>query len=271
MLERSDCDSLREGGCRCSGAVLHRAVQQVVDHRICSFVVQGGIRHTASEEGRLGSCRCKFVPANLQSLGDVEAVGASIVAKQLVGYLTASGLLPRLQSAYRAHHSTETAVLKVMTDILRAFDTGNLAVLTLLDLSAAFDTVDHATLLRRLSVTYGLDSAVMSWFLYYLSGRTQFVRCGSSKSASSTLSCGVPQSSVLGPILFLLYTADLLGLIEQHDLIPHLYADDTQICGNSPPSNVLQLQERVSGCVDDVAKWMQSNRLQLNTAKTEVR
>ena len=193
-----------------------------------------------------------------------------LVAKQLVGYLTASGLLPRLQSAYRAHHSTETAVLRVMTDILRALDTGNLAVLTLLDLSAAFDTVDHATLLRRLSVTYGLDGAVLNWFRSYLSGRTQFVRCGSSKSASSTLSCGVPQGSVLGPILFLLYTADLLGIIEQHDLIPHLYADDTQICGYSPPSDVLQLQERVSGCVDDVAKWMQSNRLQLNTAKTEV-
>ena len=145
-----------------------------------------------------------------------------LVAKQLVGYLTAFGLLPRLQSAYRAHHSTETAVLKVMTDILRALDTGNLAVLTLLDLSAAFDTVDHATLLRRLSVTYGLDGAVLSWFRSYLSGRTQFVRCGSSRSASSTLSCGVPQGLVLGPILFLLYTADLLGLIKQRDLIPHL-------------------------------------------------
>ena len=79
-----------------------------------------------------------------------------LVAKQLVGYLTACGLLPRLQSAYRAHHWSETAVLKVMTDILRELDIGNLAVVTLLDLSAAFDTVYHATLLRRLSVTYGL-------------------------------------------------------------------------------------------------------------------
>ena len=99
-----------------------------------------------------------------------------LVAKQLVGYLTASGLLPRLQSAYRAHHSTETAVLKVMTDILRALDTGNLAVLTLLDLSAAFDTVDHATLLRRLSVTYGLDGAVLSWFRSYIPQRPYTVR-----------------------------------------------------------------------------------------------
>ena len=155
-----------------------------------------------------------------------------------------------------------------MTDILRALDTGTMAVLTQLDLSTAFDIVDHATRLRRLSGTYGLDGAVLSWFRYYLSVRTQFVRCSSSKSASSTSSCGVPQGSVFGPIRFLLHTANLLGLIEQHDLNPHLYADDTQICGYAPPSDVLQLQERLSRCVDDVAKWMQSNRLQLNTAKT---
>ena len=77
MLERSNCDLLREGGRRCSGAVLHRTVQQVVDHRIGYFVVQVGIRHTASEKGQLGSCRCQFLPAHLQSVGDVEATGAS--------------------------------------------------------------------------------------------------------------------------------------------------------------------------------------------------
>jgi hypothetical protein len=154
-----------------------------------------------------------------------------LVARQLVDYLNTSRLLPELQSAYRTHHSTETAVLKVLGDILRAIDSGDLAILTLLDLSAAFDTVDHDTLLRRLDVSYGLGDAVFSWFASYLDGRTQFVRCGIKRSRPTRVKCGVPQGSVIGPILFLLYTAYLIRLIESHGLQPHNYADDTQIYG----------------------------------------
>jgi len=193
-----------------------------------------------------------------------------LVARQLLAHLNASGLLPRLQSAYRANHSTETAVLKVLSDILLAIDAGDLSALVLLDLSAAFDTVDHDILLRRLQTSYGINGVVLQWFRTYLIGRRQYVRIGSSSSTPAVIVCGVPQGSVLGPILFLLYTADLLSLIEDHGLRPHLYADDTQIYGFCSPSASLQLQNVISDCIDDVAAWMRSNRLQLNSAKTEL-
>ena len=123
----------------------------------------------------------------------------------------------------------ETAVLKELTDILLDVDAGNLSVLVLLDLSSALDTVDHDILLRRLDKSFGIRGVVLDWFQSYLTGRVQYVRCGRRQSSLMKVLYGLPQGSVLGPLLFILYTADLITVIESSGLRPHLYADDTQI------------------------------------------
>ena len=182
-----------------------------------------------------------------------------LVAQQLITYLMDNGLLPDLQSAYHAHHSTETAMLNVVGDILLALESGNLAVLSLLDLSAVFNTVDHDTLLRRLLTSYGLDGVVIKWFAAYLSRWMQHVQTPTTTSLPSPVAYGVPQGSVLGPILeglhmrqvmallFLLYVAHLLQLIKRHRL-----SSDTQIYGFCQPSDVNALADRVSACFDEV-------------------
>ena len=102
-------------------------------------------------------------------------------------------IITSLQSGFRPGHSTETVVLRVMSDLLEAVDSGDVAALVLLDLSAAFDTVDHNILCRRLQVTFGLDGPVLAWFHSYLHGRSQCVRHGMYKSPFVQLLCGVPQ------------------------------------------------------------------------------
>jgi len=119
-------------------------------------------------------------------------------------------------------------------------------------------------------MSFGIDNTAYRWFQSYLSGRHQHVRRGSTRSLTIQLVCGVPQRSVLGPILFVLYTVDLISLIKSHGLMPHLYADDTQIYGSCSPAAVNVLSSQITGCIGNVAAWMKSNRLQLNSDKTEV-
>ena len=136
-----------------------------------------------------------------------------VVLLQLQSHLCANSLLEIRQSAYRKYHSTETAVLSVLEGLLTKSDEKFVSVLALLDLSAAFDTLDHAILLRRLESTFGISGLALSWFELYLSDRTQSVVVDGLMSTSVPLVFGVPQGSVLGPVLFTLYSQPLSDVI----------------------------------------------------------
>ena len=189
---------------------------------------------------------------------------------QLNNYLTVNGLHERFQSAYKAHHSTETALLTITDDILLSLDRGDNVFLLLLDLSAAFDTVNHSLLLSRPENSFGITGTVLQWFHSYLTGRSQFVEINDTKSSVRDLTVGVPQGSVLGPILYLLYTAPLADIIRSHGLVYHFYADDTQLYISFKDCDVHVARLRVEKCVADICHWMDVNELKLNHDKTEI-
>ena len=120
-------------------------------------------------------------------------------------------------------------VLKVQNDILRAVDDNKSVILLLLDLSSAFDTVDHLILLSRLSHRFGIKGNALAWFDSYLKSRKQFVQIEDCQSSQRCLAHGVPQGSVLGPLLYLLYTSPIADIINFLSLQYHLYADDSQL------------------------------------------
>ena len=185
-----------------------------------------------------------------------------------------NGLHDPFQSAYKAAHGTETALLKVQNDILRTVDTGGVAVLVLLDLSAAFDTIDHAILLECLRTLLGIDGMAHAWFASYLTDRTQRVRISEAWSLAKFLLFCIPQGSVLSPLLFLIYILPLHHLILSHRLSMHGYADDTQVyLSISDLTNSDSVRRECLGlekCLADIHCWMSANMLRLNAEKTEV-
>ena len=133
------------------------------------------------------------------------------------------------QSAYRANHSVETALVKVHNNIMVSLDRSEGVILVLLDLSAAFDTVDHPILLSRLKDRFGIDDTVLRWISSYLTGRQQSVVVGDQTSDPAPLTYGVPQGSVLGPQLFSAYISPLSEIADQSKVNTHQYADDCEL------------------------------------------
>ena len=190
-----------------------------------------------------------------------------VVCSQLTSYLEVNKLLPDNQSAYRRNHSTETALLKIFSDICDAADIGQATLLALLDLSSAFDLVDLDILLERLQKTFGVSGDVLAWIKSYLTGRHQKVLLNGTYSTDTVLTRGVPQGSVLGPILFIMYTSPVFDIIRAQGLLSHAYADDSQLYSHCFLHDAPLCIQR---SITQVQQWMESNRLLLNPSKTEL-
>ncbi len=175
------------------------------------------------------------------------------------------------QSAYKPFHSTETALVKVHHDIVTALGENQAVLLVLLDLSAAFDTVDTSRLIDVLEGQFGVTNTAKSWFSSYLFNRSQRVAIGSSLSNEFSLESGLPQGSVVGPILFNTYTAPLEMILKRHNVQYHKYADDIQVYTVYNPYHNRGLAiatETLASCIQDIRQWMLINRLKLNDDKT---
>ena len=165
------------------------------------------------------------------------------------------------QSAYRKHHSTENALLNIHNDILLNMVKGSVTVLTLLDLLAAFDTIDHTILLERLNIYYGISELALGWFKSYLLGRTHSFKVGSTLSHPAALQYGVPQGSVLGPILFSLYTNPISLIIYSPGSINyHFYANDIQLYITLSPANFSHSIQKLKNCLNEIQNFMFKNK-----------
>ena len=145
-----------------------------------------------------------------------------------------------------------------------------ITLLGMLDLSAAFDCVDHQIFVTRMERTFGINSVALGWITSYLTGRSQRVRYNGAISSWSLVDCGVPQGSILGPLFFLTYTSDVFEIAAWHGLRIHGYADDLQIYDHCDIKDINVTVDRLSICISEIMDWMNRNRLKLNASKTEI-
>ena len=192
----------------------------------------------------------------MSNLPFVSKILERIVLEQLNKHCEKYNLQDPNQSAYRKGHSTETALLKIFDDLLISMDNQKVSVLTLLDISAAFDTVNHEILLKRLEDLYGICGTANDWFRSYLSERHQRVKIGNSMSKAKKLLTGVSQGSGLGPWEYTSYTRELGFIMSDLAIKYHIFADDTQIQQAMDANSFdaqMQAKKTIEQCIKEIS------------------
>eukprot|EP00733_Pompholyxophrys_punicea_P000182 Pompholyxophrys_punicea_v1_NODE_31_length_5106_cov_5.948276.p1 type:complete len:607 gc:universal NODE_31_length_5106_cov_5.948276:3591-1771(-) len=199
----------------------------------------------------------------LSILPTLAKIFEKIVERQLRLFLERNKLIQNCQYGFRSLSSTIMAISNIHERIIENLTKKLTAIGIFLDLRKAFDTVDHSILLEKLS-NLGISGNLLNWFADYLKNRSQYIRVENWTSPSEIITAGVPQGSILGPLLFIIYVNDLSNSLQQ--LMPLLFADDSNLFGFNKDRN--ELQELVNGDLCRVAEWLKMNRLSINLEKT---
>lgn len=188
---------------------------------------------------------------------------------QINEHINSESLHCAFQSGYRPHHSCETSVFKLTYDIQEAINDRKMVGALFLDMSAAFDTVDHNVLLKRLSSDFGFGDNVLAWLESYMTNRKFSVLINNCRSRTFYVLFGVPQGSILGPLLFILYTKQLSAIASKHGLNIQLYADDTTLyISFRPLAERNEAFNHINDCLDEIKLFLTRSFLKLNTSKT---
>lgn len=206
----------------------------------------------------------------ISSLSFLSKFVERVVARRITDFLSMNDLLCPFQSAYRIGHSTETVFTHLLDEIARSKNLRRSSCILFLDLSAAFDSIDPVILLDRLKQRFRLTGSVHKWLSSYLSNRSQIVRLNGFLSQFCPVFTGVPQGSVLGPLLFSLFVSPVSDLIDGYGMSHHLYADDIAIFTSFDLNGYDASLSLLQDCVFHLQDWFNANRLKLNPAKSEL-
>ena len=205
----------------------------------------------------------------VSNLSFLSKVIEKVISIHILGHILDNNIVDSFQSVYRAGYSCETALLRVYNDIVTTVGKGNGSFLVLLDLSAAFDTIDHDNLFYILEKYVGIGGSALRLIRTYFNDRTKRVQIHGIMSDFASLLCGVPQGSVLGPMQLCSYLLPLGAILRHHIIGCHIYADDTQLYISFKCKDPLESLTKLNMCISDFRVWMINNKLKINDSKTE--
>ena len=208
----------------------------------------------------------------VSNLSYISKLTEKIVMKQIDEHLDNNNIQEPLQSPYRSNHSTEIALVKIVSELCCEVDKKKCVVLVLFDMSAAFDTVEQSrpTLLKRFETDFGIEGSANQWLRLYFTGRSQCVNIQGTLAEPKGMTCGMPQGSIIGPKGYPPYVSPIFAIARASAISIHMYADDTQLYVRFRPEDFPVAQAKMERCIAQIRQWLSQNCLKLNDGKTEL-